>query len=129
MSVTGSCLCGGVTFRVSGDLRPVVACHCQQCRKTSGHYVAAARTTNAGLELLADATLSWFRSSEKAERGFCNRCGGNLFWRVIGSDNTSIMAGMLDAPTGLKMASHIYVADAGDYYDINDGLPAYPASD
>ncbi len=41
MTHTGSCLCGAVTYEVRGDLRPSVACHCSQCRKTSGHYWSA----------------------------------------------------------------------------------------
>jgi hypothetical protein len=127
--VTGSCLCGGVRFRISVPLRPVVACHCTQCRKTSGHHVAATRVDNSRLEMLGDETLRWYRSSESAERGFCSRCGGNVFWRVVGSDGTSIMAGTLDAPTGIRLESHIYAADAGDYYSIDDGVPVYPKGD
>ena len=34
----------------------------------------------------------------------------------------SVAAGCLDKPTGLKTASHIFVADRGDYYEITDGL-------
>ncbi|MDB3912880.1 GFA family protein, partial [Paracoccaceae bacterium] len=41
MTITGSCECGAVVFELSGKLRDVVACHCGQCRKTSGHYWAA----------------------------------------------------------------------------------------
>jgi hypothetical protein len=33
------------------------------------------------------------------------------------------MAGTLNEPTGLKAKGHIFVADAGDYYSIDDGLP------
>ncbi|MCG6858134.1 MAG: GFA family protein, partial [Salaquimonas sp.] len=37
----GSCLCGAISFAVTGPMRPVVACHCNQCRKQSGHFFAA----------------------------------------------------------------------------------------
>jgi hypothetical protein len=40
-SLSGGCLCEGVRYTLTGDLRPIIACHCQQCQKTSGHYVAA----------------------------------------------------------------------------------------
>ena len=33
------------------------------------------------------------------------------------------MAGTLDQPTGLALAMHVFVDDAGDYYRIADGLP------
>ena len=42
----GSCLCGGVVFEADPPYREVVACHCTQCRKTSGHYWAAASVTH-----------------------------------------------------------------------------------
>lgn len=128
-TVTGSCLCGGVTFSVSRFVRPVVACHCGQCRKTSGHYGAATKARNDDFRMTSDETLSWYRSSEAAERGFCSRCGSSMFWRPVGGDSISIMAGALDAPTGLKLAFHIFAEDAGDYYEVNDGLPTYERGD
>lgn len=119
----GSCLCGGVTFTVLPPLRPVVFCHCGQCRKTSGHYWAATRVSDAQLELQSEATLSWFQSSEKAKRGFCNRCGSSLFWRHDDDDGPAIAAGSLDAPTQLSSTKHIYCSDKGDYYTLSDELP------
>jgi hypothetical protein len=65
----------------------------------------------------------WYRSSASAERGFCNRCGGNLFWRTLDGDTLSIAAGSLDTPTGLKTAEHIFVADKSDYYELDDTVP------
>ena len=38
----------------------------------------------------------------------------------------AIFAGSLDKPTGLKMAGHIFCADKGDYYEIDDALPQSP---
>ena len=34
--VRGACLCGGVTFEVSGDIGMVTHCHCSMCRKFHG---------------------------------------------------------------------------------------------
>ena len=64
------------------------------------------------------ATLTWYRSSEIAERGFCNVCGSNLFWRRIGGDKTSIWAGTINAPTDLTMDRQIHADQKGDYYDL-----------
>ena len=123
----GGCLCGGVRYQVHGPLRGVIACHCSQCRKTSGHFVAATQALAADLQLTEQATLRWYRSSPAAERGFCSRCGGNLFWRhtTPGADHIAIMAGSIDPPTGLRLARHIFVASKSDYYDIADGAPQH----
>jgi hypothetical protein len=74
----------------------------------------------AALTLTSSETLRWYRSSEAAERGFCNHCGGNLFWRAVNGDTISVSAGTLDSPTRLSLLKHIYVEDKGDYYVIND---------
>jgi hypothetical protein len=120
---TGGCLCGGVRYSVDGALRDVIACHCSQCRRTSGHFLAATEAPKAALRLERADTLRWYRSSPSAERGFCSTCGGNLFWRADAGETVSITAGTLDTPTGLKLAEHIFVADKSDYYTLNDSLP------
>ncbi|MBX2868335.1 MAG: GFA family protein [Acidiferrobacterales bacterium] len=116
--LNGGCLCGGVRYRLSGPMREVVNCFCDQCKKTSGHYVAATSVASADLTLLAESTLRWYQSSDVAERGFCNRCGGNLFWRKLGADKTSIMAGTIDHPTGLRTAENIFTEDKSDYHSL-----------
>lgn len=116
---TGSCLCGNVRYTVRGPLRPVVACHCLQCRKTSGHYVAATQCAAEDINIEGD-TLRWFSSSGEAERGFCANCGSSLFWRRFENPRISIFAGTLDAPTGLHMESQLYPESKGDYYELPD---------
>lgn len=120
---TGSCLCKGVVFEITGTLSPVLACHCSQCAKTSGNFAAMTCCAHDNLKIISDETLRWFRSSETVERGFCTRCGGNLFWKQTGSGDVYITAGTLDQPTGLKIAEHIFVASKSDYYDLTDNLP------
>ncbi len=128
-TLTGRCLCGGVAFEIDPPLAPPAACHCSQCRRMSGHFWAAFTVPMGRFRMLSDDTLRWHRSSERAERGFCGTCGGFLFWRETGQDgNIDVAAGTLDLPTGMRLVDHIFVADKGDYYEIGDGLPTYPAS-
>jgi hypothetical protein len=117
----GSCLCGGIAFEITGPMRPVVACHCTQCRKQSGHYAAFTACKDRDLQFSAKETLIWYRASESAQRGFCEACGSWLFWKGDGRDYTSIAGGALDGVSGLKIEGHIFCADKGDYYDILDG--------
>ncbi|MBL4805951.1 MAG: GFA family protein [Rhodobacteraceae bacterium] len=126
MKYSGGCLCGAVTYTVSGLLRPVINCHCQQCRKTSGHFVAATSAPRDSVNIVGHVT--WFRSSDTARRGFCATCGSNLFWDGLG-ENLSIFAGTLDNPSDLQTKGHIFVDDKGAYYDITDDLPKAPQDD
>lgn len=121
MPVSGSCLCGAIRFDVRGPLRAVINCHCSQCRKWTGHFVAATAAWRKDLAIRdPDETLVWYRSSAEARRGFCSRCGASLFWQRDGFDSTTILAGSLDADTGLTTAAQIYVDDKGDYYTLSD---------
>ena len=120
---TGGCLCGAVRYRVSGALDDVVACHCTQCRRQSGHYSAYTSAPLDHFQLEREAALSWYRSSDQAQRGFCRVCGSNLFWKPASGGRMSIAAGTLDGPTGLTIATHIFCQDKGDYYEICDSKP------
>lgn len=120
---TGACLCGAVRYEVAGPLRSVVLCHCSQCRRSTGHFMAATAARHRDFRLLVAEELRWYDSSDAARRAFCGRCGSTLFWQANGGDYVSIAAGTLDGATGLTSACHIHVADKGDYYSIDDGVP------
>jgi hypothetical protein len=124
-TTNGTCLCGAVRFEVYGPLRDSVACHCSQCRKTSGHYWSATSCLLSDLRLLNDEGLRWFASSDTARRGFCQHCGSSLFWQQTGSDRVSIGSGTLDGATGLRTVGHIFVKDKSDYVEIASGSPQW----
>ncbi len=118
-----SCLCGAVTFETDAPLRPVVDCHCTQCRKQSGHFWAASSVPREDLRITRDDGLAWYRASPTANRGFCRECSSFLLWQMDGEPTISFAAGALDGPTGLHVAQSIYHKDAGDYYDPAQGAP------
>ena len=121
-----SCLCGALRYRVTGPLRPVVACHCARCRKTNSHYIASTSTPRDSAEIAGG--LRWFASSKTTRSGFFPVCGSNLFWNGAGR-NLSTQAVSFDSPIELALAGHIFTADKGDYYRIADGTPRAPNSD
>ena len=102
LSLKASCLCGGIQLRTHGYHRDVENCHCIQCMKTHGHYAAYTNVQEQNVKFLKKGTLKWFRSSKRAKRGFCKKCGASLFYKLIGSNNISIAAGMFNRPTKLK---------------------------
>ena len=118
-----SCLCQGVKFNVKGKLRHVQNCHCSQCMKTHGNFAAYTSTLKENLKFISKKTLKWYRSSKKAERGFCNRCGASIFFKFIKNDTISISAGLFKNPTGLKEKINIFVKNKLDYYKLNSKLP------
>ncbi len=119
----GSCLCGAVTFEVEGDLPAPDACHCSQCRKTSGHYFVSTDVPRSAVTIHGGENVTWYRSSQKVRRGFSKICASSLFWDPLEKDWTGIAMGAFDPPTDTKIRIHVQVASKSDYYDITDNLP------
>ena len=132
-NATGGCLCGAVRYEVRGALRSVINCHCSKCRRVHGHTAAYTSVRREDLILTRQDGLEWYHSlsdeTPNVHRGFCNTCGSSLFWdpKDIG-DTIAISAGTLDAPTGLNTIGHVWVSQAGDYYEITDDLPKFDES-
>lgn len=124
-SFTASCLCNGVYFYIKGELRPVINCHCIQCTKTHGNFAAYTSVLDKNIFFKSKKTLKWFKSSNKAKRGFCDNCGSSIFFKENGSRSTSLSAGLLRNPTNLKTISHIFLHNKRDYYTIKDKLPKF----
>ena len=124
-SLKASCLCGGIQLRTHGYHRGVKNCHCIQCMKTHGHYAAYTNVQEQNVRFSKKRTLKWFRSSKRAKRGFCRKCGASLFFKLIGSNNISIAAGMFNGPTKLKTKMNIFVKGKLDYYKLDNHLPKF----
>lgn len=123
MTHKGSCLCGAVRFEVDGPLPEASACHCTKCRKHTGHYEAGVDLPRDRVRISGQDAVSWYFSSEKVRRGFCRHCGSSLFFDPVERGWISINLGAFDGPTGTRIGVHIFVADKGDYYTLNDGVP------
>jgi len=112
----GSCLCGAVTFTAPAAANDPAACHCEQCRKQSGHHWASMQIYDDALSITGE--VRWYQATSNAKRGFCPTCGSFLFWKGLDEPDTAVSLGALDGPTGLRLERHIFTADKGDYYDI-----------
>jgi len=119
----GRCECGQVAFQVANISEDVAVCHCQQCRRMSGHLWASVRVKDQDMIFTEEKGLKWYKSSDKAKRGFCQNCGSSLFYRLTEDTGYAIAAGCFQNPTGFYMDRHIFVKDKGDYYQIADDAP------
>jgi hypothetical protein len=102
-------------------LRDVIGCHCTQCRKQTGHFMAATAANHRHFRVTSEKGLKWYRSSDTADRAFCRICGSTLFWQGKDRDYVAIAAGSLNGKTGLRIEGHIFCDNKGDYYEISGG--------
>ena len=110
---------------MEGELLGPDACHCIQCRKHSGHVFASTDVPKSSLTVEGEDALAWYQSSDRVRRGFCKTCGSSLFWDPVQSEKIAVAMGAFDDPTGTRLHMHIFVAEKGDYYVIDDELPRH----
>ena len=72
--LTGSCLCGAVSYEVRGPFTRFGHCHCSRCRKASGSAHSTALYAIPANDLLSDLRSS--ASAPHAERSRDDRAGG-----------------------------------------------------
>jgi hypothetical protein len=129
MHHTGSCLCGGIRFRVDSQLEPIQLCYCIQCQKAQGGaFAAVVPVAAAAFRLLGgEHLLKPYESSPGKERVFCSRCGSPIFSRRASLPSVvRVRAGLFDEPLPVRPARHAYTASKCNWWTIDDDLPQYP---
>ncbi|OAP54390.1 hypothetical protein AYL99_11491 [Fonsecaea erecta] len=84
----GSCLCGGVTFAVSGSPDTVIQCYCEHCQKNAGgpfqivaKYDKSLVDVKTGEDLLTHFVLNDTQSGHPKHKVFCRTCGCTM-WTI-----------------------------------------------
>jgi len=127
--VTGTCLCGGVRFEVTGPFRRANHCHCSRCRKHSGAFgLTQGRVPREGFRLLTgEELIRVYRPGHGMAKAFCSVCGSSLFGGTWPDGlEISIRFGTLDGDPGIRPQYHSQTDSAAPWDAIpDDGLPRY----
>lgn len=126
--IEGSCLCGAVHYKYSGDFGTITVCHCSDCRKAQGSVSVVAAPADAtqlrftrGQELIHE-----YESSPGKKRAFCSRCGAPLYSRKDDLPGVlRLRMGTVDTPTDAKPVAHIFAANLPPWAAMDDALPRY----
>lgn len=117
----GQCVCGATTFTVELKNHDVHACHCSICRRQTSGVIMTIDVEQGSLKFTQDDRLSIYNSSEWGERGFCNCCGTNLFWRTKDRSYCNINAFALDQQLQeLKFNMEIFIDNKPEFYAFNN---------
>ena len=115
--ITGGCNCGAIKFTAS-DNRTLWYCHCEECRKATGNFMAATQVDLDKLQV--EGTPKWYYVTEKSRYGFCENCGSQLFWRNDNNPYLSVTGGVIDDTSEIVVGGHIYTSEKADYVCIPD---------
>ncbi len=121
---TGSCLCGAVKFEVTVPEPKFSICHCAMCRKLSGGPLMSVHS-EGDIRFSEEKGMTWYRSSDWAERGFCGKCGTSLFWRLADPKTPMLEISLeaLDDIEDITLERHIYIDSKPDRYEFKDDKP------
>ena len=126
-TLRGSCLCGNVEFRISGDIPKIYQCHCSLCRKVSGSASNAALLIAVdGFEWIAgeDDICSYStRSGFKSD--FCANCGSPVPNLTRDGSKYWVPAGLLEESNLLEVAAHVYVGSKANWDVIGSDYPHF----
>lgn len=114
--INGKCLCGSVKVSVETEEKVFDACHCGMCCKWGG---GPALTVDGG-SFSGEEFISIYKSSEWAERGFCKKCGTNLFYRLVDSDFINCSLGLFDDVSSFKFGKQIFVDHKPTSYEFSN---------
>jgi hypothetical protein len=109
----GSCLCGEVSFEVSGEFENFFLCHCKYCQKDTG-------SAHAANIFSTKAKLNWLNGEEKVKtytlnptkhtKSFCSDCGSALPSLQMQGKLVVVPAGSLDQDISIRPSAHLFVA-------------------
>lgn len=116
MEATGHCLCGAVTYTAEDVQTDINSCHCGMCRRWNGGPAFAAMVGKVTFE--GEENITRYDSSEWAERGFCSRCGTNLFFRLKEQDQYVIWMGSFDDQAPFNLAGEIFIDEKPPAYTL-----------
>ncbi|MBC8211111.1 MAG: GFA family protein [Gammaproteobacteria bacterium] len=132
--ITGSCLCGKVSYQLSGNSGVFQYCHCSRCRKFSG-------SAHAANLIVSPEQFKWLSGEDHVGRfehpdakhfatSFCKNCGSSLPWLGKSRKAVVVPAGTLDVDPGIRPSQNIFWGSRAEWYqeaaDLvkHDELPA-----
>ena len=125
----GGCLCGAVRYRVFGQPKRAIVCHCRFCQKRTGSAFGqsvyfgedAIQIMNGVLktyEYRSDETHRWLKME------FCLTCGTTVTWCIeFLPGERAIAHGTLDDPNWVKPQVHGWARSAQEWMVFPDNVP------
>ena len=122
----GGCFCGAIRYEAGGAPFDETVCHCSICRRTTGApFVAWFSVLRSEFRFL-QGTPTRFKSTDKATRTSCPRCGTQLtFEHDDVLDAIDVTTCSLDEPQRVPPRDHTRTSSKLGWVKLADGLPEY----
>lgn len=128
-TVQGRCLCGDISYEITGNIGIFQYCHCSRCRKFTGSVHCA--NLFVGLDqfrwLSGEGQLGTFQPADTKHfaTAFCKQCGSSMPWHTKSGKAVVVPAGSLDEHPGITPQQNVFFASRAPWYTPASELPAY----
>ncbi len=133
--IRGRCFCGSIQFALTPPTDFCAHCHCESCRRS--HAAAFVTWTSVPKErfrvLQGEELITWYRSSDCIEWGFCGTCGCSALYRATAEghpeqpkvDRMYVAVGALDDDLDREPSAHVSYEERAAWLSDLDGLPKH----
>ena len=125
---SGGCLCGQVRYKISGDIKDIVYCHCSLCRRAQGSAFATNGNINRNnFEFISgESELTGYESNPGHKKYFCKHCGSPIIsTNERNPDFVRVRIGTIDDDIKERPVAHIYVGSKANWEEIEGELPQF----
>jgi hypothetical protein len=128
MAHVGGCLCGQVRFSIEAEPIGARMCWCRDCQRiASGSATVNVLFPEEAVRFTGEITAieRTADSGNTVERGFCPKCGSQMYSRTInpGGAPIRIRAGTLDDPELMAPQAIIWTDSAPSWAVLDPALP------
>jgi hypothetical protein len=125
-TLTGSCRCGAVRYRVADEFLYAANCHCSRCRAATGSaFKAFAGIEREKIELTDGLDQVAIFGEPDANDTRCKACGAFLFSVVRAGEFVHVAMGSLVDGPSIRPSEHIFVGSKAPWFEITDDLPQF----
>ena len=124
MSQTGRCLCGQITYEITGDLIATAVCHCDHCQRQSGGAFSVNLVVHES-QMAVSGTLTTFE--DRGENGdavyvyrrFCGNCGSPILSELLVPAGVyAVKAGTLDDKSAVAPTVQVWCEHKQPWVDL-----------
>jgi len=130
LSLSGSCLCGAISYKITGKSRAFNHCHCHRCQKATGtgHASNIIAKPDTAEWLSGEELINSFKvpDAERFRTVFCSRCGSPLPRIAPDLSIAVIPAGSLDNSPDIGPTARIFWSSRADWSCDAGDIPIWP---
>ncbi|MGE6776954.1 GFA family protein [Vreelandella titanicae] len=127
--ITGSCLCGHITYKLSKPPIAVAACHCKQCQKLSTSAFSITAMIDSDAIDISGEMNEWSRiaaSGNTSSAKFCPVCANHIYhYNPSNPHHLMLKPSTLSDTSDINPTIHVWVCEKQDWFQIPEGVLTY----